>query len=54
MLAFAYTQEPVELTLAAERRKPQVTVRQLLGGPGRGGRGQVPIHASSTTSSTAA
>ncbi len=30
MLAFAYTQEPVELTLAAERRKPQVTVRQLL------------------------
>ena len=30
VLAFAYTQEPVELTLAAERRKPQVTVRQLL------------------------
>ena len=30
MLAFAYTQEPIELSLAAERRKPQVTVRQLL------------------------
>ncbi len=30
VLAFAFTQEPIELTLAAERRKPQVTVRQLL------------------------
>lgn len=30
VLAFAYSQEPVELSLAAERRKPQVTVRQLL------------------------
>ena len=29
-LAFAYTQEAIELTLSAERRKPQVTVRQLL------------------------
>jgi hypothetical protein len=30
VLAFVHTQEPIELTLAAERRKPQVTVRQLL------------------------
>lgn len=30
VLAFAYNQEPVRLELAAERRKPQVTVRQLL------------------------
>ena len=30
VLAFAYTQEPVALALAAERRKPYVTVRQLL------------------------
>jgi hypothetical protein len=30
VLAFAYTQEPVTLALAAERRKPLVTVRQLL------------------------
>jgi hypothetical protein len=30
VLAFAFTQEPVDLNLAAERRKPQVTVRQLL------------------------
>ena len=30
MLAFAFTQEPVTLRLAAERRKPQVTIRQLL------------------------
>jgi len=30
VLAFAYTQEPVSLELAAERRKPQVNVRQLL------------------------
>jgi len=30
VLAFAYTQEPVTLALAAERRKPQVTVRQLV------------------------
>ncbi len=29
-LSFAYAQEPASLTLAAERRKPQVTVRQLL------------------------
>ena len=29
-LAFLFTQEPTLLTLAAERRKPQVTVRQLL------------------------
>ena len=29
-LAFAYGDEPAALTLAAERRKPQVTVRQLL------------------------
>jgi hypothetical protein len=32
VLAFAYTQEPVTLALAAERRKPQVTVGQLLVG----------------------
>jgi len=30
VLAFAYTQEPVTLALSAERRKPQVTVQQLL------------------------
>jgi len=30
VLAFAYTQEPVTFALAAERRKPYVTVRQLL------------------------
>jgi hypothetical protein len=30
VLAFAFTQEPVTLALAAERRKPLVTVRQLL------------------------
>lgn len=30
VLAFAYTQEPVDLTLAAQRRKPQITVGQLL------------------------
>ncbi len=30
VLAFAFTQEPISLALAAERRKPQVTVRQLL------------------------
>ena len=30
MLAYAYAEPPVELTLAAERRKPQVTVRQLM------------------------
>jgi hypothetical protein len=30
VLAFAYTQEPVTLALAAERRKPLVTVRQLV------------------------
>ncbi|MBP7935304.1 MAG: hypothetical protein KA354_11710 [Phycisphaerae bacterium] len=30
VLAFAYAQEDVDLTLAAERRKPQVTARQLL------------------------
>ena len=31
MLAFAYnSNEPVDLTLSAERRKPQVTVGQLL------------------------
>jgi len=30
VLAFAYTQEPVALALAAERRKPYVSVRQLL------------------------
>jgi hypothetical protein len=30
VLAFAFAQGPVELALAAERRKPQVTVRQLL------------------------
>ena len=30
VLAFAFGQEPVELNLLAERRKPQVTVRQLL------------------------
>lgn len=30
VLAFAYTQEPIELKLAAERRKPQISVRQLL------------------------
>ena len=30
VLAFAYGDEPAALTLAAERRKPQVTVRQLL------------------------
>jgi hypothetical protein len=32
VLAFAYTQEPVSLVLTAERRKPQITVRQLLVG----------------------
>jgi len=30
VLAFMFTQEPVVLRLAAERRKPQVTIRQLL------------------------
>jgi len=30
VLAFAYSREPAELTFAAERRKPHVTVRQLL------------------------
>ena len=30
VLAFAYAQEPTTLSLAAERRKPQVTIRQLL------------------------
>lgn len=30
ILAFAYTEDPTELTLSAQRRKPQVTVRQLL------------------------
>ncbi|HUU09963.1 MAG TPA: hypothetical protein VM431_05425 [Phycisphaerae bacterium] len=30
VLAFAYTQEPASLALAAERRKPHVTARQLL------------------------
>ena len=30
VLAFAYTQDPAALALAAERRKPQVTARQLL------------------------
>jgi len=30
VLAFAYTQEPTQLSLSAERRKPQVTIRQLL------------------------
>ena len=30
VLAFAYGDEPAAVTLAAERRKPQVTVRQLL------------------------
>jgi hypothetical protein len=30
VLAFAYTQEPATLHLAAQRRKPQVTIRQLL------------------------
>ena len=30
VLAFAYTEEPASLALAAERRKPHVTVRQLL------------------------
>ena len=29
-LAFMFTQEPVTLRLAAERRKPQITIRQLL------------------------
>ena len=30
VLAFVYTQEPATLSLTAERRKPQVSVRQLL------------------------
>jgi len=30
LLAYAFAQEPVELTLDAQRRKPQVTVRQLI------------------------
>jgi len=30
VLAFAYSQEPAELELAAERRRPQTTIRQLL------------------------
>jgi len=30
VLAFAFTQEPVDLVLSAERRKPQITVGQLL------------------------
>jgi len=30
VMAFAFTQEPFTCSLAAERRKPQVTVRQLL------------------------
>jgi hypothetical protein len=30
VLAFAFTQEPITLRLAVERRKPQVTIRQLL------------------------
>jgi len=30
VLAFAYTQEPASLELSAERRKPQVTIKQLL------------------------
>ncbi len=30
VLAFAYGQEPAELNFAAERRKPQVTIRQLM------------------------
>lgn len=30
VLAFAYSQGPAELTFAAERRKPHVTIRQLL------------------------
>ncbi len=30
VLAFAYTQEPVALAVAAERRKPHVTVRQFV------------------------
>ncbi|MBN1908403.1 MAG: hypothetical protein JW818_01575, partial [Pirellulales bacterium] len=32
ILAFAFTAEPTKMTLAAERRKPQVTVAQLLVG----------------------
>lgn len=30
VLAYAYAQEPVDLTISAERRKPYVTVQQLL------------------------
>ena len=30
VLAYAFAEPPVDLTLAAERRKPQVTVRQLM------------------------
>ena len=30
VLAFVFTQEPINLRLSAERRKPQVTIRQLL------------------------
>ena len=30
VLAFGFTQEPISLKLSAERRKPQVTIRQLL------------------------
>ena len=30
MLAYMFTQDPVSLRLAAERKKPQVTIRQLL------------------------
>jgi hypothetical protein len=30
VLAFIFTQEPITLKLSAERRKPQVTIRQLL------------------------
>ena len=32
VLAFLFTQEPISLGIAAERRKPQVTIRQLLVG----------------------
>ncbi len=32
VLAFTFTQEPIKLSLAAERRKPYVTIRQLLVG----------------------
>lgn len=32
VLAFTFTQEPISLRLAAERRRPQVTIRQLVVG----------------------